>query len=278
MTNTTGKDLVIKEKMASLKTLFEKSKGNISALLPKHLTPERIIKITLSAASRNPRLLECSAQSILKSVLLCSEMGLEPSGQLGGAHLVPYKNNKTNCYEAQVIPDYRGLMDLARRSGQITTIESACVYEKEVFEYEKGLHPKLVHKPLLKGELGNMIAVYAIAFFKDGGHQAEVMAIDEIESIRKRSKASSTGPWQTDFDQMARKTVLRRLCKYLPRSTELVKALEAENAIENEVRQDGILDIAIPDELQEPANENNQGADALNNFMQSKDKEDEIIK
>lgn len=276
MTNTTGKDLVVKEKMTSLKTLFEKSKGNISALLPKHLTPERIIKITLSAASRNPKLLECSAQSILKSVLLCSEMGLEPSGALGGAHLVPYYNSKTGKTEAQAIPDYRGLMDLARRSGDITTIDSSCVYEKDFFEYEKGLNPKLVHKPTLSGDRGKIVGAYCVVRFKDGGYQIEFMSIEELEAVKKRSKAKS-GPWETDYDPMCRKTVIRRCLKYCPRSTQLSKALEAENVIEEERSQDTILDITIPDELQEPENENSQGADALNNFMKG-EKGNETIK
>lgn len=252
-----------KQRMNDLKTLFEKCKGNINALLPKHLTPERIIKITLSAASRNPKLLECSGQSILKSVLLCSEMGLEPSGALGGAHLVPYKNGKTGRYEAQAIPDYRGLMDLARRSGEITTIDSSCVYEKDFFEYEKGLNPKLIHKPSISGERGKIIGAYSVAKFKDGGYQIEFMTIEELESVKKRSRASSSGPWVTDFDQMCRKTVIRRNLKYCPKSAQLVKALEAENVIEEGIGQDSIIDITLPDELKEP--ETTQAADILNN-------------
>jgi recombination protein RecT len=254
---------VEKQKMESLKTLFEKCKGNIAALLPKHLTPERIIKITLSAASRNPRLIECSGQSILKSILLCSEMGLEPSGALGGAHLVPYKNGKTGRYEAQAIPDYRGLMDLARRSGEITTIDSACVYEKDFFEYEKGLNPKLIHKPSISGERGKIIGAYSVTKFKDGGYQVEFMTRDELDAVKNRSRASSSGPWQTDFDQMCRKTVIRRNLKYCPKSAQLVKALEAENVIEQDLRQETILDINLPDELKEP--ETTQAADIINN-------------
>jgi recombination protein RecT len=185
---------------------------------------------------------------------------------------VPYRNNKTGRYEAQVIPDYRGLMELARRSGDITTIDSACVYEKDFFEYEKGLNPKLIHKPCISGDRGKIIGAYSVAQFKDGGYQVEFMSIEELEAVRNRSKASGTGPWSTDFDQMARKTVIRRNLKYCPKSSQLNKALEAENVIEDGRNQADILDITLPDELQEP--EGNAQTDTVNGFLSGETKKE----
>jgi recombination protein RecT len=215
--------------MTSLKSLLEGQRGAIQAVLPRHLSAERILKVALVAASRNPLLLECDAMSILRSVMSSSQLGLEPDGPLGSAYLVPFKN-KNGRMEAQLIVGYRGLIDLARRSGQIVSIEAHVVREKDKFECSFGLEPVLKHVPDWSDDPGKQIAVYAVAKLKDGGVQAEVMTKHEVDAIRKRSRAGNFGPWVTDYEEMSRKTVVKRLAKYLPISVELSQALEVDNA------------------------------------------------
>lgn len=246
------------DKLATLKGLFEKSKPSLAAVLPRHMTPERILKIALSAASRTPLLLQCTPQSILLAVMQCAQLGLEPNTPLGLAYLVPYKNNKkdvdgrwNSVYEAQFIPGYRGLIKLAHQSGDVVTIRSRVVRDGDHFEVELGSDERLVHRPNLSlgedEELRPMVAVYAVAVFKSGATQFEVMSKAQIDSLRKRSKASEGGPWSTDYEEMARKTVLRRLCKSLPLSTELASALDAQARAESgEVPDYGEIAEVIP--------------------------------
>jgi recombination protein RecT len=202
---------------------------SLAQVLPKHLTPDRVVKMALVAASRQPLLFKCTKASILQSIMKSAELGLDCSGTLGRAYLVPYYNGKLQAYECQFIPGYQGLIDLARRSGNIARIESRVVYDKDEFKVEYGIEQKLIHTPYLGKERGDIRCVYGIAEMMDGSRQVEVMTIDEVSAIRDRSKAKDAGPWKTDFAEMARKTVIRRLAKYLPLSTELAKALEADD-------------------------------------------------
>ena len=211
----------------TIKDLIERSKGAIASRLPKHLTADRIMKVALTAINKTPKLLECSRESLLMSIMQASELGLEPGGALGEGYLVPYGN------QCQFIPGYRGLISLARRSGQIVSIEAHVVHDKDAFECGLGLDPFLRHTPAWDEEdPGNMRFVYAVAKLKDGGVQFEVMSKAQIEKIRKASKAGTKGPWVDHFDEMARKTVVRRLFKYLPVSVELASALELQGQAE----------------------------------------------
>lgn len=202
---------------------------SLKTVLPQHLTPERVVKMALVAASRQPLLFKCTKESFLQAIMKAAELGIDCSGTLGRGYLIPYYNSKLSAYEAQFLVGYQGLIELARRSGNIARIESRVVYEKDKFTVEYGLDQKLIHTPLLASDRGQMQCVYAIAEMTDGSRQLEVMTISEVESIRNRSKAKDSGPWKTDYAEMARKTVIRRLAKYLPLSTELQKAFEADD-------------------------------------------------
>lgn len=199
-------------------------------VLPKHLTPDRLVKMALVAASKQPKLLQCTGVSICKAVMTASELGLDCSGTLGSGYLVPYKT------ECQFIPGYRGLIDLARRSGQISRIESHIVYKQDEFTVEFGLDQKLIHRPYFGADRqegrDNVVCVYGIAELRDNTKQLEVMTVSQIEAIRRRSPAGNSGPWCEHWEEMARKTVVRRLCKYLPMSAELERALTIENELE----------------------------------------------
>ena len=233
-----------KDKQNTIKDLLERSKGSIAAVLPKHMTPERLLKVALSATARTPTLLSCTPQSILLAVMQSAELGLEVGGLLGEAYFVPFKGS------VQLIVGYKGLIKLARNSGMLKTIEARVVRQNDVFEIEFGLENKLVHKPCLAGDPGEMVCVYAIARYKDDAYQVEVMTRAEVEAIRSRSKASEDGPWKTDYEEMAKKTVLRRLLKTGPLSPEANRALEHEAAVEQNVASP-VIDVSILESAEE---------------------------
>lgn len=196
----------------------------------KFLTAERITKIVTTALDRSPKLLECEPRSILRSVIEIVQLGLEPGGPLGHAYLVPYGKQCT------AILGYRGLIALARRSGSVESVYSEIIYEGDEYTLEYGSDPKLVHKPKLGGQSGPAIAAYCVAKFVGGGQHIEVMTAAQIDGIRARSKASGSGPWVTDWAEMARKTVVRRASKYWPLATE--EASLIAQAIDVDARND----------------------------------------
>lgn len=208
-----------------IKAFLESKRDAIAEVLPRHLTPERVIKVALIAYNKTPKLQQCSKSSLFMAIVQASEVGLEPGGALGHAYLVPYGQ------QCQLIIGYRGLIDLARRSGQIASIEAHVVRENDKFRCRFGMEPVLEHEPCWKGDPGEIVCVYAVAVLKDGSKQLDVMTKAEVDAIRSRSRSSQNGPWVTDYSEMARKTVVRRLCKYLPLSVEMARAfdIDAEN-------------------------------------------------
>lgn len=236
----------------TLASLLEAARGRIAATLPKHLTPEKLIRVALVAVSRSTLLQKCTNESVLKCVMVSAQLGLDPSGVLGSAYMVPFWNKKLGAYEATLIPGYRGLIDLARRSNQIASIEARVVYEGETFELEFGLQPRLVHKPELDAgddQPRRLRLVYAVARFKDpdAQPQIEVMTRAAIDAIRRRSQARDDGPWVTDYEEMARKTVVKRLAKYLPLSVEFQSAVELDDRAQRGEPMPDIVDGMIVD-------------------------------
>lgn len=214
-----------KEAQQTLKGMLGQCEKAMLAVLPKHVTPQRMIKVALSATNRMPALLDCDARSIVQAVMLGAELGLEAGGILGEAYLVPYGK------QVQLIPGYRGLIKLARQSGEVADIEARAVFERDFFDFEYGLEQKLRHKPSTELEPGKLIQVYSIARLRDGGAHFDVMPLAEVEKIRARSKAGRSGPWVSDYNEMAKKTIVRRLCKMIPMSAERInRALELSDA------------------------------------------------
>lgn len=202
--------------------------NSIMEIIPKHLTPERLIKTVLMAASRQPKLLDCTGASLLKCAMTSAELGLDCSGTLGRAYLVPYSR------EATFIVGYLGLADLARRSGEIESLDAQVVYKQDKFTLTRGLETIFIHEEDLFGDKldADIVGAYFVAKFKDGGHHIEWMTRKQIDAIRSRSKAGNNGPWVTDYAAMCRKTVLRRGVKFCPLSIEsqnmIAKAEEDE--------------------------------------------------
>lgn len=232
-----------------------KFKAQMALALPKTLTADRLTRIVLTECRKTPELRRCNPQSFFGAVLQCAQLGLEPGSALGHCYLLPYGNGKAkdgrpNC---QLIIGYRGMIDLARRSGQIISINAYCVHKKDDFVYELGLHPDIKHRPSAEAERGPVTYVYAVAQLQGGGVQFEVMSRAEIEAVRSQSKAGTRGPWVTHWEEMARKTVVRRLFKYLPVSTEALRAVEVDEKSDRgeAVTETDFLDAAFVDKGQE---------------------------
>lgn len=218
--------------VAQFRDFLEKQRHQIAAALPKHVSPDRMIRLACTEFSKNPLLQKCTPVSVFGSIIQASQLGLE-IGVLGQAYLVPYRNNKAGgIYEAQMIPGYKGLIALARRSGEVTSIETHIVYARDEFDLVLGIESSVKHIPFLEGDRGAPRLVYGVAKFKDGGHHFEWMPLTEVDRIRSRSKASNNGPWVTDYEQMVRKTLIRRMANYLPMSIELANAIQIGDAAE----------------------------------------------
>jgi recombination protein RecT len=210
----------------TLQAMLEAHKDKFAEVLPRVLTVKRLLKAAAVACINTPKLLECSQISILNSVMKAASLGLDVSGTLGGAYLIPY--GKT----CQLIIGYRGLIDLARRSGEISTIEAHLVYKQDRFDLRYGTDAKIEHVPYLgEDRREEYLAVYAVATLKDGTKQTEVMTIADVHRIQNMSRSASLpdSPWKNHWGEMARKTVVRRIAKYLPLTVELAEAIEADD-------------------------------------------------
>ena len=185
--------------------------------------PKKVIQQAFFAIRKNNKLLQCDHDSILTSIGASAIVGLDCTGTLGQAYLVPFGK------ECVLIVGYQGLIELARRSGHINRIEARPVYENDTFEVIFGGDQVIKHAPTLTGKRGELVCAYAIADIKNAGQQIEIMRADEINLIRDRSPGKGVGPWKTDYSEMCRKTVVRRLIKYIPKSPELVKAVEYDD-------------------------------------------------
>lgn len=220
--------LEAKEKADTVRGALQKMAPQLSMALPKHLTAERLLRVTMTAVQNTPRLLDCDRTSLFAAVMTCAQLGLEPDGVLGQAYLVPFNG------KVQFIPGYKGYLTLARQSGEISSIQAHEVREHDHFDYAYGLNERLDHVPA-KGNRGEIIYFYAYAKFKDGGQVFEVLSLEEVEEIRNASegykafvaKRIKSTPWDSSFVQMGRKTAIRRLANYLPLSVQRAAALDS---------------------------------------------------
>jgi recombination protein RecT len=202
----------------------EQFKNAVAKCLPKHLPPERFIRVAVTAMTRTPKLAQCEQASFFERLLELSSMGLEPDGRR--AHLIPFENRKRGVVECQLIVDYKGIVELAMRSGVVSFLHADVVCDNDEFEYDRGELKK--HKIDFRKDRGAIYAVYAVCRFKDGTEKCDVMSKRDVDAIRARSRAANSGPWVTDYNEMAKKTVFRRLSKWLPLSAEFRDALDKD--------------------------------------------------
>lgn len=228
----------------------EEMKKQFAVALPRHLSPERFIRVALTALTKNPKLAECDQASFFQCLLTLSQFGLEPDGRR--AHLIPFNNTKRNVVECQLIIDYKGYVELVMNAGDVSNIHADKVCTNDDFVFDRGQITS--HKIDFKQPRGDAYAFYCVVRFKDGTEKSEVMTKDEVEKIRARSKAKDSGPWVTDFDEMAKKTVFRRVTKWVKLSSEVRDALDADqDRVEEERRFQAAKSVAVaPDFTLEP--------------------------
>lgn len=216
-------------------SLIKRMEPAIKRALPRQISSERFSRIVMTAVRQNPKLQTCTAESFLAAMMQSAQLGLEPNTPLGQSYLIPYGR------DAQFQLGYQGMLTLAYRTGEYQSIYAHGVYENDEFEYEYGLGEKLIHIPADDPQ-GEPIYYYAVYKLQNGGYGFVVMSRTQIERHRdKYSQAAKQGrhsPWATDFDSMAKKTVLKQLLKYAPKSVEFASALVADETVKREIDED----------------------------------------
>ncbi|MFK2876940.1 recombination protein RecT [Rhodanobacter hydrolyticus] len=241
-----------------------KIKQQIALALPKHMTADRLARIALTEIRKVPKLAQCDQTSFLGAIMQIAALGLEPGGALGHAYLIPFDKRAKMANgqwgvvgtDVQLIIGYRGMIDLARRSGQIVSLSARIVYAKDKFAYAYGLEESLEHVPFEGTDPGEMTHVYAVAKLVGGGVQFEVMSRAKVESTRDGSQGYQAAvksaekynktvdsPWTNHFDEMAKKTVIRQLFKYLPVSIEIQRAVGLDEQADAGLSQHNALVI-----------------------------------
>lgn len=223
-----------------MKNMLKAMESEIKAALPSMVSSERFQRVALTAFSSNPKLQQCNPTSFLAAMMTSAQLGLEPNTPLGQAYLIPYG---TNC---QFQIGYKGLLELAQRSGKFKTVYSHAVYENDDFDIEYGLEQTLKHKPNFN-DRGEAIGYYAVYKLTNEGEAFIYMTKDEVLRFAKeKSKTFGSGPWQTDFDAMAKKTVIKQLLKYAPISIEIQRALVQDETSKSRVEKE--MDLVEEDE------------------------------
>lgn len=226
----------------------ETMKPEIAKALPSVITSERFTRMAMTAISTNAQLANSTPKSFIGALMNAAQLGLEPNTPLGQAYLIPFKNGKTGEIETQFQIGYKGLIDLAHRSGEFQMIYAKEVYENDKFSFEFGLEPKLNHIPTLETR-GKVVYYYAVFRLVNGGYGFDVMSVEDVQAhMKKFSQAAARGfsPWQTNFDEMAKKTVLKKVLKYAPIKTEFVKEVTNDETIKIDISKD-MGDVASKD-------------------------------
>lgn len=232
-----NKEVTLTKNM-SIADLIRAMEPEIRKALPSVVTPERFTRMALSALNNSPKLKECTQMSFLAALMNAAQLGLEPNTSLGQAYLIPYKNK--GVLECQFQIGYKGMIDLVYRNEMVQTIQAHCVYKNDDFSYELGLEPKLYHKPAFQ-DRGELVAVYAMFRLQNGGFGFEVMSRGDMDAYAARYSQgidSSYSPWKSNYEEMAKKTVIKRVLKYAPLKTDFVRAMSVDNAIQNEISID----------------------------------------
>jgi len=211
-----GTTAVAEKKGKTIFDVIQSGAKQFATALPKHINSDRFVRIAITTIRQNPKLAQCNQESLLGALMVSAQLGLEP-GVLGQCYLIPYGR------ECQFQIGYKGMIELLRRSGQLKDIYAYSVYENDEFEMTYGLNRDLKHKPNLQ-DRGNFIGCYCVAVLKDDARAFEYMTKEEIEAHGKKfSKTYGNGPWKTDFEAMAHKTVVKKMLKWLPVSVEFLE-------------------------------------------------------
>lgn len=210
--------------------LIESMAPQFARALPSHISPERFVRIALTAVRQNPALGKCSPESFLGALMTCSQLGLEPNTPAGEAYLIPYGNVCT------FVPGYRGLAKLAWQSGSITEMYAELVHAKDHFTYRKGLHRDLVHEPHLGDDPGEVIGAYAVVKLAGGGVAFDYWTTEQIKRHEAAHAQRRSARAPADLaGWMQRKVVLKQVLKLVPSSPELTQAVANDGAVRTDL-------------------------------------------
>ena len=217
-----------------LRGQFDNMDGEIEKVLPEHVTLDKFKRIVLTAVNRNPDLMEADRRSLFAACLDAATDGLPPDGRDAALVVFNTKDKKTQTWvkKVQYMPMISGIYKKVRNAGEISTLSSHVVYTSDDFKYwidEEG--PHLKHEPLLVGERGQVLLVYAVCKLKDGSVEIETMTTAEVEEVRQVSRAKDSGPWASWWGEMARKSVVRRLSKRLPMSSDQERLMRRDDSM-----------------------------------------------
>lgn len=222
----------VAEKKRTIFDVIEAGKEQFAAALPQHLNSDRFTRIAITCVRQNPKLAECSVPSLLGSLMTVAQLGLEP-GVLGQCYLIPFKNTKLGTTECQLQLGYKGMIELLRRTGQLSDIYAYPVYSNDEFTIEYGLERKLTHKPAFTHPDGRglIVGFYSVAILKDGTKAFEYMTKKEIEKHEEKYRKGKfkNDIWVKNYEEMAMKTVTKKMLKWLPISVEMIENLRKDN-------------------------------------------------
>lgn len=207
----------------TIREVIEEQMPQLRRALPEVLSAERFARLVLTEIRRTPKLAECEPASLIGAMFYAAQLGLEP-GPLQHCFLIPFKRQVT------FMLGFRGILELARRSGEILDIQARPVFENDQFSFSYGLNDRLDHTPAL-GNPGSVVAFYGVARFKDGGHYFLVLSKEDVDKRRARSNAKESGPWVTDYVAMGCKSVVRAMAAYLPLTAEAATAFAQDERI-----------------------------------------------
>lgn len=268
-----AKSTALATRQANVRSMIEKNQEAIGKALPAHVPASSFVRAAVSLVNRTPKLSECTTQSLVGSLMTSAQLGLSLESFLGEAYLIPYKIKGTMTCQFQI--GYKGLLKLAQQGSKAVIRPPRIVHEKDDYVFEYGLHEKLTHTPTREANPGPMVAVYCVITPENSDVPFFVwMWKSEVDAIRKRSRASGDGPWVTDYDAMARKTVLKQALKWVPLSTETERAIAldsmGEAGLEQPTEMEGVvIDVeaeAVTEEEPEPPS----GLDAVTEAMKGK--------
>ncbi|MFB5193168.1 recombinase RecT [Alicyclobacillus fastidiosus] len=233
----------------SIEEWFQNMKPALAQVLPKHITADRLVRIALTEIRTNPTLKQCNPSSLMAGVLQAAQLGLE-IGMLGHAYLVPFRNNKQQRMDAQMIIGYKGMLELVRRSDRISNAVARPVYENDYFHLKYGFKDEFEHVPwYMRDDAeftdgGKLKGAYFKAEMKDGGYYFNYLPVQKIEEHRLSSKAKNSGPWVDNYEEMCLKTVVRASFKWLPVSIEVQAAVVQDETVKTDILDDMTL---VPD-------------------------------
>jgi recombination protein RecT len=231
---------------------IEDMKPQLALALPRLMDEKRFARILITECKANQGLMRADHFSLAAAVMRAAQVGLEP-GPLGHCYLLPFRDSKTGKTLVQLIIGYKGIIDLARRSGQIESLYAEVVYDGDDFDYQLGLNRDLTHKRTPGSNRDHITHSYAVARYKDGGFDFIVLDELDIAARRRRSKAADNGPWVTDYAAMARKSAVRALQPFLPLTVEAADAMKGDERAYNLTEVGDVLDIDEADEPELPA-------------------------